>query len=363
MIISEYIQKIIPYPPGKPLEELEREYGITGSIKLASNENPWGPSPAAVEAIKQAASNLHRYPDGSSYYLTRALADHLMVDPAAIVFGNGSNEVIEFLTKVFVARNDHVVTSHPTFLMYEKTVQVRGGEITAVPLKKMCHDLHAIHKAVTEKTRLIFLDIPNNPCGSIVAPKVFEGFLKDLPQGILVVVDEAYIDFVAPAKRLPMANYLKNEPRVVVLRTFSKAYGLAGLRIGYGLMDPEVASYLHRVRQPFNINSMAQVGALAALSDEDHFQRTIRDTASGMKYLQQKLQEMGLPVYPSHTNFFLFDVKKEAKAIYEGLLRKGVIIRPMTAYGFPTLLRVTVGTEEENKRFLGALQDVLTTGE
>jgi len=256
-----------------------------------------------------------------------------------------------------------VVTSHPTFLMYEKTVQVRGGEITAVPLKKMCHDLHAIHKAVTEKTRLIFLDIPNNPCGSIVAPKVFEGFLKDLPQGILVVVDEAYIDFVAPAKRLPMANYLKNEPRVVVLRTFSKAYGLAGLRIGYGLMDPEVASYLHRVRQPFNINSMAQVGALAALSDEDHFQRTIRDTASGMKYLQQKLQEMGLPVYPSHTNFFLFDVKKEAKAIYEGLLRKGVIIRPMTAYGFPTLLRVTVGTEEENKRFLGALQDVLTTGE
>ena len=356
------IKDITPYPPGKPLEELEREYGLTGSIKLASNENPWGPSPKAIEAIALSLSGLHRYPDGSSYYLTEALAGWLGVDPEEIVLGNGSNEVIEFLVKAFVQQGDEVITSHPSFLMYQKFVQVRGGENTVVPLRDMNHDLSAITAAVTEKTRLIFMDNPNNPCGTLISRDSFHRFLSGLPEDIVVVLDEAYVDFVAPGKRIDVLSYIRKPdtiPAVVSLRTFSKAFGLAGLRVGFGLMHREVASLLHRVRQPFNINMLGQVGALAALTDTDHYNKTITETADGREWLSRKVEELGCRPYPSHTNFFLIDVQGDATGLYEAMLRMGVIVRSMQAYDFPEFIRITVGTSEENQRFVTSLEECL----
>lgn len=361
--IPENIADIIPYPPGKPLEELEREYGITDSIKLASNENPWGPSPKAVAAIEQSLKGLHRYPDGSSFYLTEALAGWLGAGMDEIVLGNGSNEVIEFLVKAFVSTGDEVITSHPSFLMYQKFVQVRGGVNTVLPLKGMEHDLEGIVAAVTDKTRLIFLDNPNNPCGTFFSGKQFENFLHQLPETVILVLDEAYVDFVEPKERIDVLSYIRNAegiPAVVALRTFSKAFGLSGLRVGFGLMHREIASLLHRVRQPFNINLLAQAGALAALSDEQYYNQSLNKTRSGRNWLSQQVEKLGCTPYPSHTNFFLIDVGGDATRLYEAMLEKGVIVRSMKAYGYPDFIRITVGTEAENSRFVAALADVLT---
>lgn len=353
---------ITPYPPGKPLEELEREYGITGSIKLASNENPWGPSPKAVEAIAASLKGLHRYPDGSSYYLTEAVAEWLGADTREIVLGNGSNEVIEFLVKAFIQKGDEVITSHPSFLMYQKFVQVRGGENTVIPLRDMRHDLAAIAAAVSKKTRLIFLDNPNNPCGTFIPSKPFDEFLAQLPEEVIVVLDEAYVDFVDPEQRIDVLAYIRRPegiPAVVSLRTFSKAFGLAGLRVGFGLMHRDIAQLLHRVRQPFNINLLGQIGALAALTDHEHYSMTIAETVNGRKWLSSEIEEIGCRPYPSETNFFLIDVLGDATKLYEAMLHKGVIVRSMKAYGFPNFIRITVGTKEENQRFIASLQECL----
>lgn len=360
--IPQHIAAIVPYPPGKPMDELEREYGITNAIKLASNENPWGPSPKAVKAIGEMLHNLHRYPDGSSYALTQALAGWVGADPAEIVLGNGSNEVIEFLVKAFVGTGDQVITSHPSFLMYQKFVQVRGGENVIIPLQGMVHDLEAISAAITDRTRLIFIDNPNNPTGTLIEKEVFDRFLTSLPQTVIVVVDEAYVDFVEPARRVDILGYIRqpeNVPAVVSLRTFSKAFGLAGLRVGFGIMHRDVAALLHRVRQPFNINLLAQAGALAALSDTAHYDHTLRATAEERTWLQEAVAKLGCTPYPSHTNFFLIDVCGDATRLYEAMLYKGVIVRSMKAYGYPDFIRITVGTSEENKRFVAALADCL----
>lgn len=353
---------ITPYPPGKPLEELEREYGITGSIKLASNENPWGPSPKAVEAIAASLKNLHRYPDGSSYYLTEAIAEWVGADTREIVLGNGSNEVIEFLVKAFVLMGDEVITSHPSFLMYQKFVQVRGGANTVIPLRDMRHDLEAIADRVSPRTRLIFLDNPNNPCGTCITGKVFDGFLAQLPEEVIVVLDEAYVDFVDPGQRVDILSYIRRPegvPAVVSLRTFSKAFGLAGLRVGFGLMHREIAQLLHRVRQPFNINLLGQIGALAALADHDHYRMTVAETVNGRQWLSRRIEEIGCRSFPSETNFFLIDVRGDAAKLYEAMLHKGVIVRSMQAYGFPNYIRITVGTREENRRFISSLRECL----
>lgn len=360
--IAQNIDEIIPYPPGKPLEELEREYGITDSIKLASNENPWGPSPKAVAAIQNVLHDLHRYPDGSSYYLTEALARWLGAGMDEIVLGNGSNEVIEFLVKAFVGTGDEVISSHPSFLMYQKFVQVRGGKNTVLPLKNMEHDLEGILDVVSEKTRLIFLDNPNNPCGTFFSGQRFVDFLQRLPESVILVLDEAYVDFVEPEQRIDILSYIRhseNIPAVVALRTFSKAFGLAGLRVGFGLMHRRVATLLHRVRQPFNINLPAQAGALAALSDVAHYNQTISRTKAGRSRLSDEVLRLGCTPYPSHTNFFLIDVKGDATRLYEALLHKGVIVRSMKAYGYPNFIRITVGTDTENTRFIRALADGL----
>lgn len=373
--VSENISSLVPYPPGKPIEELEREYGITGSIKLASNENALGPSPLAVAAIAAGLNNLHRYPDGSSHYLTTALAVKLGVAPEQIVFGNGSNEIIELLINTFLESGDEVVTSNPTFLVYQKMVQARGGVNRVIPLKGeqgrhikghgggsslgVGHDLEAILALINDRTRLVFLDNPNNPTGVVFGREEFETFLAKVPEDVIVVLDEAYVDFVDEAVRIDVRKYLDHRTPVAGLRTFSKAYGLAGLRIGYGLMHREVAGYLHRVRQPFNVNLLAQIGALAALDDDDHYHKTLQMTRDGIAWLTREIRGLGCTVFDTHTNFFLVDVGLDCRALYEKMLGKGVIIRPMAAYGYPEYIRITVGLPAENSRLVASLAEVL----
>lgn len=360
--IPQNIEDIKPYPPGKPLEELEREYGITDSIKLASNENAWGPSPKAVEALRKELLNLHRYPDGSCHYLVEALAQKTGATSSEIVIGNGSNEIIEFLVKAFVREGDEVISSHPSFLMYQKFVQVRGGVNHVVPLSGMYHDLAAVENKVSEKTKLIFIDNPNNPTGTALGLEELQEFLGRIPEHVVVVLDEAYVDFMQEELRPEPLGLIRNNndrPGVVFLRTFSKAYGLSGLRVGFGLMPSEVATSLHKVRQPFNINQMAQVGALAALEDEEYYQLTLKRTEDGIAFLSDGASKLGCKSYPTETNFFLIDVKGNADKLYQAMLYEGVIIRSMSAYGFTNLIRITVGTKEENSRFLGSLKKCL----
>ncbi|MDH5525247.1 MAG: histidinol-phosphate transaminase [Desulfobulbaceae bacterium] len=353
--VNDNIKSLVPYPPGKPIEELEREYGITGSIKLASNENSLGPSPKATAAIADCLGKLHRYPDGSCYYLAQALAEKIGVAPNQLVFGNGSNEIIQLLIGAFLSPGDEVITGNPTFLVYQTAVQAQGGINRIVPLKDMHHDLDGIAAQITAKTKLIFLDNPNNPTGTVFTPEAFDKFLERVPENVVVALDEAYVDFVDAEIRIDARKYLNHRVPVVALRTFSKAYGLAGLRVGFGMMHPEIASYLHRVRQPFNVNLPAQVGALAALADDEHYDKTMRLTREGIAWLSREVAKLGCKPFPTQTNFFLIDVKGDGKKLYEAMLHKGVIVRPMSAYGYPTYIRITVGLPEENQRFVTAL--------
>ncbi len=362
IIIPSSIGTITPYLPGKPIEELEREYGVKNPIKLASNENSWGPSPKAIRALRAELLNSHRYPDGSCHYLVHALAEKLGAAPTEIVMGNGSNEVIEFIVRAFVQEGDEVITSHPSFLMYQKIVQIRGGINHVVPLKNMHHDLGGIKNMLSEKTRIIFLDNPNNPTGTVIPPVELYQFLSDIPESVIVVLDEAYVDFMDKKLHLDAFSLVRNVTGrcpVVFLRTFSKIYGLAGLRVGYGFMAKEVADCLHKVRQPFNINQMAQAGALAALEDAEYYNLILDRTTKGRVYLQREVDKLGCKSYPSETNFFLIDVRGQADSLYRAMLGKGVIVRSMSAYGFENFIRVTIGTEEENSRFLESLADCL----
>ena len=353
--IPANILSITPYPPGKTQAELEREYGIAGSIKLASNENAWGPSPKVVRALRSAMTAIHRYPDSSSHDLVQGIAGKLGFNADEIVLGNGSNEVIEFLIKAFVREGDEVISSHPSFLMYQKFVQAHGGENFIVPLKNMGHDLEVIQEVVSEKTRLIFLDNPNNPTGSSLSPLDLYTFFSRVPESVIVVLDEAYVDFMDEDLQVDIFSLIRNTKGrcpVVSLRTFSKVYGLPGLRVGFGLMPREIASCLNKIRQPFNINQMAQVGALAALEDQNYYQYIVDVTRQERAHLGAEIEELGCEVYPSQANFLLINVRGEGQALYEALLHRGVIVRPMESYGFADCLRVTVGTEAENTRFL-----------
>lgn len=358
-LVADHIQNLTPYPPGKPIEELEREYGISNSIKLASNENALGPSPKAIEAIKAALSRLHRYPDGSGYYLKQGLSKKLGISEDNIVLGNGSNELIELIIRTFVNPGEEVITSEPTFLVYRKMVQAVGSQNIVIPLKEDRHHLMAIARAVTAKTKLIFLDNPNNPMGTVVEKNAFEQLLEALPPQVMVVADEAYYDFITSESTFCGLDYIHFPNPVITLRTFSKAYGLAGLRIGYGVMKKGLAGYINRVRQPFNVNSLAQVGALAALNDDQHLAKTQEMVREGLDYLRTELQTLGYRCLPTQANFFLIDIGTDGKTVYEGLLRKGVIVRPMHAYKLPHYLRVTVGIPAENERFLRAFKEVM----
>ncbi len=357
--VPGYIRDLIPYPPGKPMEELKRELGISDVIKMASNENALGPSPRAEEAVRAVAGRLHIYPDGSCWYLKEALARRFGCKMEEIVVGNGSNELIELLVRVFVRPGENVVTSFPSFLMYQKMVQAMGGENRVVPLKDFTHDLRAILEAVDPHTRIIFLDNPNNPTGSVLSREAIEEFLGTLPPDCLVVLDEAYMEFADPDSTVSGTAFLGEDERVVTLRTFSKAYGLGGLRLGYGIMAASLTGLLERVRQPFNVNAVAQAAGLAALEDKEHLEATLAMVEEGKRFFSTELPRLGAVVFPSHTNFILVDLGREAKGIYEAMLRQGVIIRPMTAYGFPNHVRITIGRAEENRRCLAALEKAL----
>ncbi len=359
----DYILKLKPYKPGKPIEELEREYGITDSIKLASNENPLGPPASALEAMEKALKNSHRYPDGSAFHLTRKLADMNGVTPSNIDLGNGSDDIIGLLTRAYLAPGDEALMTLPSFLMYEIMVNSAGAVSVFVPLadgsKSFAIDLDAMVEKITDRTRMIFLTNPNNPTGAIIRKREFELFLKKVPANVITVLDEAYIEFAADPECMKGRDYLDGDKPVVVLRTFSKAYGLAGLRVGYGIMAEDIAMALHKVRMPFNVNSLAQVGALAALSDAAYLAKSLDVIHKGLDYLYGELDRMGLTYYRTQSNFFLIDVKRPADQVFESLLREGVIVRSMTSYGYPEFIRLTVGLSSENERFIKALSKVM----
>lgn len=352
IIVSEGIKSLVPYPPGKPIEELERELGITGSIKLASNENPLGPSKKAVKAVAKALAGLHRYPDGSCYYLKNALSEKTGMPTENIIFGNGSNEIIELLIRTLLRPGDEAVMGNPSFAVYPLVVQAAGGVAVQVPLKKdLTHDLDAMSRAVTKKTRLVFVCNPNNPTGTIVRAKELKRFLLVLPKDVIVCMDEAYFEFVNDKNFPDSLSFVKEGLPVVVLRTFSKIYGLAGLRIGYGIADAGIIDYLGRVRQPFNVNSLAQAGALAALKDTAHLVKTQKVNADGIRYLFGELKSLGYECVDTEANFFLVKVG-DGRGIYDALLKKGVIVRPMNSYGLGEYIRITVGLPAENRRFI-----------
>lgn len=357
--IPEYILSIKPYVPGKPLEELEREHGIIKSIKLASNENPLGPSPKALIAIGSALEKLNRYPDGSGYHLINRIAEKHKVSPGNIVLGNGSDEIIGMLAHTLLKPGDEAIVPQPTFLIYDIMVRSVGATCVNVPLDSLAIDLKEIKKRLTSKSKMIFLCNPNNPTGTIILKDEFENFLESIPPEILVVVDEAYIEFVREQNCAYGIDYIETQRPLVVLRTFSKVYGLAGLRIGYGVMSEEISDLINRVRLPFNSNSLAQAGAVAALNDEKFFNKTLRLIHEGLDFMYDSLKKRGIKYFPTQANFLLIDVKRAADEVYKKMLAQGVIVRSMTSYGYPNYIRVNVGLRDENTKFLKALDEVL----
>ena len=357
-LLPPWLASLVPYQPGKPVEELEREYGIRDSIKLASNENPLGPSPRAVAALRGALEGVHRYPDGASFYLKQKLAAKLGVGADQIVIGNGSNEILELVARTFLRPGEDAVMSEQAFVVYASVVQAAAGIPRAVPLRDFTHDLDAIAAAVRHSTRLVFLGNPNNPTGTIYRRGAFERLLDCLPRDVVVVADDAYAEYVVDPEYPRTLEYLKAGRPLVTLRTFSKVYGLAGLRIGYGIGPAELVMALERIRQPFNVNALAQVAALAALDDDEHVERSRRANREGMVFLEREFARLGLSHVPSQANFVLVRVG-DGGAVYERLLRHGVIVRTVAGYGFSEHVRVTVGTEEENRRFVDALEKSL----
>ncbi|MBW2283341.1 MAG: histidinol-phosphate transaminase [Deltaproteobacteria bacterium] len=358
-IVRPGVADLVPYPPGKPIEELERELGISGSIKLASNENPLGPSPKALEAIKDNLHALNRYPDGSGYYLKTRLSRHYGIPLERIILGNGSNELIELAVRAFLSEGDDAVQHFPAFLVYEKVVTGAGGHMISVPISDFRIDLQELGQALTPRTRIVFITNPNNPTGSVLSKEALAAFLKEVPDDLIVLLDEAYIEFVTDPAAARGLDLFDAHPLLFVVRTFSKLYGLAGLRIGYGFGSADVIDYMNRVRQPFNVNSLAQAAAIGALDDEEFVSDTLRIVKEGLDYLCARLVEMGLDAVPTQTNFFLIRVPHGGKRVYRAMLKEGVIIRAMDGYGLPDYIRINAGLPEENERFIKALKKVL----
>jgi histidinol-phosphate aminotransferase len=358
-LANEHILGIAPYEPGKPIEELERELGIHDAIKLASNENPLPPSDRVQQAIVAALAHLNRYPDGSGFYLRQALAKRHGVAPEQVILGNGSNELIELLVRTFLRPGDEAIVPHPSFVVYPMIVQAAGGVRVMVMLRDYRLDLEAMARALTPLTKLVFIANPNNPTATIVTAEEVEQFLARVPERTIVVFDEAYVEFAQGPDFPDTLSYVKQGRRVIVLRTFSKAASLAGLRVGYGIADADATALMNRIRQPFNVNSLAQVAALAALEDDAHVLECVRMIEAGRHFLYDEFQALGLRYVPSRANFILVDVGRSAQEIYQKLLHEGVIVRPMTPFGMETALRVTVGTPEENRRLVRALRTVL----
>lgn len=358
-LANEHILAIAPYEPGKPVEELERELGITDAIKLASNENPLPPSDRVQKAIVAALPTLNRYPDGSGYYLRHALAHKHGLSAEQVILGNGSNELIELAVRTFLKPGDEAVVPHPSFVVYPMIVQAAGGIRVMVMLKDYRLDLEGMARAITPMTKLVFIANPNNPTATIVTADEVEHFMSRVPERTIVIFDEAYYEFAQGPDFPDTLRYVREGRKVIVLRTFSKANSLAGLRVGYAVADADAVALMNRIRQPFNVNSLAQVAALAALDDEAHVQECVRMIEAGRHYLYEEFKALGLKYVPSRANFVLVDVGHNAADMYQQLLKHGIIVRPMTAFGLESTLRISVGTPEENRRLVRALRAVL----
>ena len=357
-IVAPYIESLSPYVPGKPIEEVAREFGIPDCVKLASNENPLGASPLALAAIRNALAQGHLYPDGSCFALKRKLATLHGVEPEEVVVGAGTNEILTLLVRTFLAEGEEAVLSENTFLVYRLAVQSCGRRATSVPMRDHRYDLEAMAGAIGPRTKLVFVANPDNPNGTYVTAAELDRFLDRVPAHVLVVLDEAYFEFVDEADYPDGARLLRRRPRLVVLRTFSKIHGLAGLRVGYALCERDVANYLDRVRDPFNVSSVAQTAAVAALEDQAHVEATRAVVREGRALLMRELPGLGFRVVPSVANFVLADVGGSGEALFQALLRHGVIVRPMAAYGMPEAVRISIGTPAENERLLRALEKI-----
>jgi histidinol-phosphate aminotransferase len=363
-LAKPWIAGLAVYEPGRPIEEVARELGLTdaaGIVKLASNENALGPSPKAVAAMQAAAADMHRYPDGGAFYLRQALGRKLGVGADEIAVGSGSNELIEFLAHVFLERGQSLVMADGAFVVYKLDADVFQARTIAVPMRQFTHDLDAMLAAITPQTRLVFIANPNNPTGTMVDGAAIERFMARVPEHVVVVLDEAYVELLPEDRQPDVLKHVRAGRRVVVLRTFSKTYGLAGLRVGYAVAPAECIALLNRVRQPFNVNAMALAGALAALADDAYVLRTRRMVQEGLAYFEQACRALGLEFVPSVANFMLIKVG-EGRKVFAALQREQVIVRPVDAYGLGEYVRVTIGTAAENERCVAALRRVLGRG-
>jgi len=354
------VAEIKPYIPGKPIDEVERELGIKNIVKIASNENPLGPSEKAVEAMKKEAAKVNLYPDGSAFHLRKALADYLKVESNKIIISNGSEQLIFYLSAVYLDPSDEIIMADPSFSLYMISAQVMNSKISLVPLDKdYKHDLKSMLDKINSKTKMIYVCNPNNPTGTVVGKQELDEFIAAVPEDILIILDEAYFEYVDQDKQVDGTEYLAEHKNIIVLRTFSKIHALAGLRVGYAIADERIIKSLAKVKQAFNVNSIAQAAALASLHDEDHLSQSQQINSRGRDYLYQEFAAMGLKYVPSQANFILLDIGMDCKTACQELMKMGIIVRPGDIFGYPTFLRVSIGLDSENTRFIMALKKVL----
>lgn len=357
-LANKGVQELHPYQPGKPISELERELGIKNIVKLASNENPIGISAKAKAAMEKEFADLARYPDANGYYLKAKLAERMGVSISQITLGNGSNDVLELIARVFVAPEHEVIFSQHAFVVYPIVTQAIGAKKVVIPAKDWGHDLEATAAAITPNTRMIFIANPNNPTGTWVNKTDLKAFMDKVPQDVIVVVDEAYYEYVEDSEYPQTIPWIKEYPNLIVTRTFSKAYGLAGVRAGYAVANEEITGLINRPRQPFNMNSLALAAAEAVLDDHAYLQKALDVNKSGMQQLISAFDEMGYDYIPSVTNFITVDMKQAAGPLYQQMLEQGVIVRPVANYEMPNHLRISIGLEEENAKFIRVLREM-----
>lgn len=355
----EEIFRLKPYVPGKPIEEVQRELGLDNIIKLASNENPLGPSPRAMEAVKEILPKMHYYPDANCFYLKDKLASVYDFAPDHFIIGNGSDELLKLLAETFLSPGDEVIFGQPSFSEYEFTATIMGANCIYVPLNDFKHDLQAMADAINSRTKILYFCNPNNPTGTIVEKAEVDQFMDRIPEDILIIFDEAYVEYNESPDFISGLEYLRQNRNVIVLRTFSKIYGLAALRIGYGITRPEIAAAVDRVTEPFNVNMLAQAAAIAALGDHDHVAASRKMNAAGKAYLGGEFSAMGLKYVPTEANFVFVDTGKNCQDVFKQLLKKGVIVRTGDIFGYPDFIRVTIGSQAENERFISSLKEIL----
>ena len=356
----DFLKKISPYKPGRPIEEVARVLGLKGEIiKLASNENPLGPSPLAVQALQKALIESNLYPDDSCFYLKKKLAERMGVEPGQIIVGNGSVEILPLITLAFLDPEHSAVASQSAFIWFKIATQIAAGELIEVPMRDYRHDLRAMLKATKKNTRLLYIANPNNPTGTIVTRAEVEDFFENVPEDVLVVMDEAYFEYIDDPDYPDSLRYLREGRNILILRTFSKIYGLAGVRLGYGMARPEVIAGLSKLRVSFNVNLLSQVAGMAALDDHEHVKKSRAMNEAGKKYLYEAYRTLGFFYLPTYANFIFVDLGKDSQVVFESLQKRGIITRTIKECGFPHALRITIGNEEQNRRLIRALEEIL----